>query len=42
MVQAMGRYLLDHIDDIAPILTLEQGKPLWESRIEVGGGCALL
>ena len=37
MVQAMGRYLLDHIDEIAPLLTLEQGKPLWESRIEVQG-----
>ena len=34
MVQARGRYLLAHIDDIAPVLTLEQGKPLWESRIE--------
>ncbi|MEL6645601.1 MAG: aldehyde dehydrogenase family protein [Pseudomonadota bacterium] len=37
MVQAMGRYLLDHIDDIARVLTLEQGKPLWEARIEVEG-----
>jgi len=37
MVQAMGRYLLDHMDEIAQILTLEQGKPLWESRIEVEG-----
>lgn len=37
MVQAMGRYLLDHIDDIAPVLTREQGKPLWEARIEVEG-----
>ncbi len=37
MVQAMGRYLLDHIDDIAPVLTMEQGKPLWESRIEIEG-----
>lgn len=37
MVQAMGRYLLEHIDDIARVLTLEQGKPLWESRIEVEG-----
>lgn len=37
MVQAMGRYLLAHIDEIAPVLTLEQGKPLWESRIEVEG-----
>ncbi|MEO0636323.1 MAG: aldehyde dehydrogenase family protein [Pseudomonadota bacterium] len=37
MVTAMGRYLLDHVNEIAPILTLEQGKPLWESRIEVEG-----
>lgn len=36
-VQAMGRYLLDHIDEIAKVLTLEQGKPLWESRVEVEG-----
>ena len=26
MVQAMGRYLLDHIEDIAPVLTLEQAS----------------
>ena len=37
MVQAMGRYLLDNIDEIARVLTLEQGKPLWESRIEIEG-----
>lgn len=37
MVQAMGRYLLAHIDEIAEVLTLEQGKPLWESRMEVEG-----
>ncbi|PWE33448.1 aldehyde dehydrogenase [Maritimibacter sp. 55A14] len=37
MVQAMGRYLLDHIDEIAPVLTSEQGKPLWEARREVQG-----
>ena len=37
MVIAMGKFLLDHIDQIAPILTLEQGKPLWESRIEIEG-----
>lgn len=37
MVQAIGRYLLDHIDEIAPVLTREQGKPLWEARIEVEG-----
>lgn len=37
MVSAMGRYLLDHIEEIAPLLTLEQGKPLWESRLEIEG-----
>ena len=37
MVQRMGRYLLDHIDEIAPVLTLEQGKPLWESKLEIEG-----
>ncbi|MEL6203857.1 MAG: aldehyde dehydrogenase family protein [Pseudomonadota bacterium] len=37
MVQAMGRYLLAQIDEIAPVLTAEQGKPLWEARIEIEG-----
>ncbi|MDF1668732.1 MAG: aldehyde dehydrogenase family protein [Roseovarius sp.] len=37
MVQAIGRYLLDHMDEIAPLLTLEQGKPLWEAQNEVRG-----
>jgi aldehyde dehydrogenase (NAD+) len=37
LVQAMGRYLLEHKDAIAGELTLEQGKPLWESHIEVEG-----
>ncbi|MEE2945998.1 MAG: aldehyde dehydrogenase family protein [Pseudomonadota bacterium] len=37
MVQAMGRYLLEHCDEIAEVLTLEQGKPLWESKIEIEG-----
>jgi len=37
MVQAMGRYLLEHKDEIARVLTLEQGKPLWEAVIEVEG-----
>lgn len=37
MVQAMGRYLLDHVDEIAVLLTREQGKPLWEARAEVHG-----
>ena len=37
MVQAMGRYLLEHKDEIAQVLTLEQGKPLWESHTEIEG-----
>ena len=37
MVQAMGRYLLSQSDEIAEILTLEQGKPLWEAKIEIEG-----
>ena len=37
MVQAMGRYLLAEKDELAALLTLEQGKPLWESHIEIEG-----
>ena len=37
MVQAMGRYLLAEKDKLAALLTLEQGKPLWESHIEIEG-----
>ena len=37
LVRKMGEYLLDHVDEIAPILTLESGKPLWEARTEVTG-----
>ncbi len=37
MVQAMGRYLLDHSDELAKLLTLEQGKPLWEAKMEIAG-----
>lgn len=37
LVQAMGRYLGEHRKEIARVLTLEQGKPLWESLIEVDG-----
>ncbi len=37
MVRAMGDYLLEHKDEIARVLTLEQGKPLWESVVEVEG-----
>ena len=37
MVQAMGQFLIENADEIANSLTLEQGKPLWESHIEVKG-----
>jgi len=37
IVQAIGRYLLDRKDEIAQVLTAEQGKPLWEARKEVDG-----
>jgi len=37
MVQAMGRWLLARKEEIAHVLTREQGKPLWESMIEVEG-----
>ena len=40
IVQEMGRYLLDHLDDLAELLTLEQGKPLWEAEAEVRGAAA--
>ncbi|MEM9350215.1 MAG: aldehyde dehydrogenase family protein [Pseudomonadota bacterium] len=37
MVQAMGRYILEHLDEVAALLTLEQGKPLWEAKQEIRG-----
>jgi len=37
MVQAIGQYLLAEKDELAALLTLEQGKPLWESHIEIEG-----
>lgn len=37
MVRGMGEWLLAHRDEIARILTLEAGKPLWEAHIEVAG-----
>jgi aldehyde dehydrogenase (NAD+) len=37
LVQAMGRYILDHLDELARLLTQEQGKPLWEAETEVRG-----
>jgi acyl-CoA reductase-like NAD-dependent aldehyde dehydrogenase len=32
----------DNADDIARTLTLEQGKPLWQSKGEIGGFCAVI
>lgn len=37
LVRKMGAYFLEHIDEIAPILTRESGKPLWEARVEIEG-----
>ena len=37
MVGRIGELLLERIDEIAPLLTRESGKPLWEARIEVEG-----
>jgi hypothetical protein len=37
MVQAMGRYLRAQKDESARILTLQPGKPLWQSRFEDEG-----
>ena len=37
MVQKMGQCLLQHKDKLAELLSLEQGKPLWESHIEIEG-----
>lgn len=40
LVQEMGRWIAEHGDEIARVLTLEQGKPLWEAKNEVRGACA--
>jgi aldehyde dehydrogenase (NAD+) len=37
MVQAMGRWFLDRRDEIAELLSRDQGKPVWEAVIEVEG-----
>ncbi|MEQ9259476.1 MAG: aldehyde dehydrogenase family protein [Roseovarius sp.] len=37
MVQAIGHYLIAHRDTLAELLTLEQGKPLWEAQKEIDG-----
>ncbi|MEM7242015.1 MAG: aldehyde dehydrogenase family protein [Pseudomonadota bacterium] len=37
MVRKMGDYIDSKKHDLAELLTLEQGKPLWESLIEIEG-----
>lgn len=37
IVRKMGEYILEQIDEIAPILTREAGKPLWEACLEIEG-----
>ena len=37
LVRAIGEEMLANIDEIAKVLTLESGKPLWESVIEIEG-----
>ena len=37
MVQAMGRFLTEHRERLAYLLSREQGKPIWESEIEIDG-----
>ena len=40
MVNKIGQYLHENIDEIAQLLALEAGKPLWEARMEVEGSAA--
>lgn len=37
MVRKIGDYLMEHKDTLAELLTLEQGKPLWEAHMEISG-----
>ena len=37
LVRKIGEDLVTNIDEIAEMLTLESGKPLWESVIEIEG-----
>jgi len=37
MVRRIGDWLRDRKDEIAPLLTCEAGKPLWESAVEIEG-----
>lgn len=36
IVEAFGRQLEDHREDLAELIARETGKPLWESRTEIG------
>lgn len=42
MLKKAARLLSERIEDIAPLLTQEQGKPLSESRLELGNAAALI
>jgi acyl-CoA reductase-like NAD-dependent aldehyde dehydrogenase len=37
LVRAIGKTLSDHVEDLARVLTTEQGKPLDDARGEIGG-----
>ncbi len=37
IVQAMAAYFREHAKEIAPVLTREAGKPLWEAHVEIEG-----
>jgi aldehyde dehydrogenase (NAD+) len=41
MVKRMGKYLLDHRDEIAYVLCIDSGKPGWEARMEVESSARL-
>lgn len=35
LVQKMGHYLIENLNEIAHVLSLDSGKPLWEASMEV-------
>lgn len=42
VIAAMATAISDHAEELARLLTLEQGKPLTEARMEVAGASAML
>jgi succinate-semialdehyde dehydrogenase/glutarate-semialdehyde dehydrogenase len=42
ILKAAARKLSERIEEIAPVLTREQGKPLAEARMEIGNSVALI